>query len=254
MTQFIDSYPSHSGPSYVPPASPGGQTDGLGYNSPIVPSHAPSTEKPLPRAPEAESDTDALGFYVTYADEVRTSLQELPWAQINVVVQTIVRAWQTGHHIYIMGNGGSAATATHLACDLAKNTAQPGLARVQAVSLNDNIAMMSALANDIGYDQIFAEQIRTLVKPMDVVIAISTSGNSPNVLEGVEAARERKAITLGITGYSGGQLAAKVHVPVITANHCVEQIEDLHMVLAHMITVAVRRELQQALRRRAGHD
>jgi D-sedoheptulose 7-phosphate isomerase len=210
--------------------------------------------------PARISDTDehpdkqAAAFLTRYAAEVSNTLQALPLAQIHAVVQTLTRAWLTGHRVYTMGNGGSAATASHLACDLAKNTAQPGLARLQVLSFNDNMAMVSALANDAAYDQIFAEQVRTYVQPMDVVIAISTSGNSPNVLTAIEAAKQRKAITLGLCGYQGGQLANMVHVPVIAPSHNVEQIEDIHMVMAHMITAAVREEMKASLRRRNGHD
>ncbi len=259
MTVFFDSTPlaGSDGNGHALPIN-GAALPVNGAALPVMPPNGSNGMHtvPLPRPADIEKQPGEQGtaFLSGYAVEVSNSLQELPWPQIHTVVQTLARAWLTGHRIYTMGNGGSAATATHLACDLAKNTAQPGLERMQVVSLNDNMAMVSALANDTAYDQIFAEQVRTYVRPMDVVIAISTSGNSPNVLNAVEAAKQRKAITIGLCGYQGGQLAAMVHVPVIAPNHNVEQIEDIHMVMSHMITASVRREMRSTLHRRNGHD
>jgi D-sedoheptulose 7-phosphate isomerase len=193
-------------------------------------------------------------FYLHYAAQLQESLAMMPWDHVHAAVGMIVKAWETGRHVYIMGNGGSAATATHLACDLSKNTAQAGLPRLRAVSLNDNVAIISALANDVGYEHIFAEQVRTLVEPHDLVVAISTSGNSPNVLYGVEEAVQRQARTIALCGYAGGQLSSMVDLAVVAPNQSVEQIEDIHMMLAHMITVAVRREMHSAMHRRNGHD
>jgi len=184
-------------------------------------------------------------FLRTYAAELQESLANLPWAAINETVHALVTAWRERRHVYIMGNGGSAATALHMAADLSKNTAASGLPRLRAVSFNDNMALFSALANDTAYDQVFREQVVTYVEPGDVVVAISASGNSPNVLNAVTAAHELGATTIGLSGYYGGKLAGIVDIPVVVNNHVIEQVEDLHMMIEHMVTASVRQAVHQ---------
>ncbi len=186
-------------------------------------------------------------MYAEYAGAVQRTLNRMPWNLVHAVVQAIVQTWQNGGQLLVMGNGGSASTATHLACDLGKNTAQPGLPRIRALALNDNMALMSAYANDVGYDAVFSEQLRAIAQPGDLVLAISTSGNSPNVLRALEMARKLNLQTIGLGGYDGGKMSGIVDLAVIAPNHCVEQIEDIHMMLAHVITVGVRNAMQAAL-------
>jgi D-sedoheptulose 7-phosphate isomerase len=131
-----------------------------------------------------------------------------------------------------------------MACDLGKNTVVPGAPRLRVLSLNDNMALFSALSNDYGYENVFAEQLDSLVNTGDVVVAISASGNSPNVLKAVDLANERGAITVGFTGYQGGKLAQCVHHSVIARNDCIEQVEDIHLMLEHIISI----ELSRAVR------
>jgi D-sedoheptulose 7-phosphate isomerase len=188
-------------------------------------------------------------FIRTYANELQDTLANLPWTAINDVVRTVFDAWRERKTIFVMGNGGSAATALHMAADLSKNTAVPGFPRLRAVSFNDNMALFSALGNDTAYDQVFREQVLTYVDSDDVVIAISASGNSPNVLNAVTAARDLGATTIGFSGYYGGKLAGMVDIPVVVPNHSIEQIEDLHMILEHMVTASVRQAVHQAVKR-----
>lgn len=187
-------------------------------------------------------------FLQTYAGELQKTLLNLPWSAIGEVVDALFAAWIERRTVFIMGNGGSAATALHMAADLSKNTAVPGYPRLRAVSFNDNMALFSALGNDASYDQVFREQVLTYVDADDVVIAISASGNSPNVLNAVTAARELGATTIGFSGYYGGKLATLVDIPVVVQNHSIEQIEDVHMILEHMVTASVRQLVQQAVR------
>jgi D-sedoheptulose 7-phosphate isomerase len=188
-------------------------------------------------------------FIRTYANELQDTLANLPWSAINDVVRTVFDAWTERKTVFVMGNGGSAATALHMAADLSKNTAVPGFPRLRAVSFNDNMALFSALGNDTAYDQVFREQVLTYVDSGDVVIAISASGNSPNVLNAVTAARDLGATTIGFSGYYGGKLAGMVDIPVVVPNHSIEQIEDVHMILEHMVTASVRQAVHQAVRR-----
>lgn len=180
-----------------------------------------------------------------YAAEIKDTLDWLPWQDIQQVVDLLRKAWLADRQIFIMGNGGSAATASHTACDLSKNTAVAGVRRLRVMSLNDNMAHFSAYANDNGYDQVFAEQLNNLIHSGDVVIAISASGNSPNVLRGVERARECGATTIGWCGYHGGRLAQIVDMAVVIPSHNIEQIEDIHLMLGHMVTVALRQLMRE---------
>ncbi len=182
--------------------------------------------------------------YQRYVAEIKATLDNLPWEAIRDTVSLLHYACLTDRQVFIMGNGGSAATASHMACDLGKNTVIPGRPRFRVMALTDNMALFSAYANDHGYENVFVEQLANFVRRGDVVIGISTSGNSPNVLKGIELAREVGAITIGWTGYEGGMLAQMVDVPVVIPNHCVEQIEDIHMMLEHLVTTILRRAIQ----------
>jgi len=178
--------------------------------------------------------------YQNYVMDVQRTLGALPWDSIEEMVERLHQARLTGKQIFIIGNGGSAATATHFACDLGKNTVVPQLPRVRVQSLTDNMAFFSACANDYGYESVFAEQLANLLQKGDIVIAISASGNSSNILRAVEFAQGQAAFTIGWSGYKGGKLACLAELPIVVANDCIEQIEDIHMILAHMVTVAVR--------------
>lgn len=134
-----------------------------------------------------------------------------------------------------MGNGGSASTASHFVCDLAKNTRHPGLPHFRVIGLTDNMAIFSAYANDEGYENVFTTQLANLVEAGDIVIAISASGNSANVLKAVEEARNHAAVTIGFTGFDGGRLGSLVDVQVHVNSHIIEHVEDIHLALEHMI-------------------
>ncbi len=193
-------------------------------------------------------------MYAEYAGAVQRTLNRMPWNHVHAVVEAIVQTWEQGGQLFLMGNGGSASTATHLACDLGKNTAQPGLPRMRAQALNDNMALMTAYANDVGYDAVFSEQLRAQARPGDLVLAITTSGNSPNVLKAVEVAGSMGLRTIALCGYTGGTIRSMVDIAVVAPNHCVEQIEDIHMVLAHIVTVGVRGAMLAALQRGASFE
>jgi D-sedoheptulose 7-phosphate isomerase len=183
--------------------------------------------------------------FLMYATDLKHTIDQLPYELIESLVDCLHHARLNGNSVFIMGNGGSATTATHLACDLDKNTVVPNVPRFRVISLTDNMAFFSALANDIGYENVFAEQLLNFVKAGDVVIAISASGNSANVLKAVTLAKENQAFTVGWSGYGGGKLARLVDLPIVAPNHCIEQIEDVHLILAHMVTQAVRHAAEQ---------
>lgn len=188
----------------------------------------------------------SFGFEA-YVNGIKATLDTMPWAVVERVVDVIHDARHTNRQVFVFGNGGSASTASHMACDLGKNTQAPGSPRLRVLSLNDNMALFSALSNDCGYENVFAEQLSSLVQPGDIVIAISASGNSPNVLKAIEVAQVRGATTIGFSGYAGGKLSQMVDLPIVAENHCIEQIEDIHVMLEHMITTAVRERAATAM-------
>jgi len=152
----------------------------------------------------------------------------------------LLRARAEGRTIFILGNGGSAATASHLANDLNKGAAVAGRPRFRALALTDNVPLITAWANDTHYGNVFVEQLANFFEPGDVVVAISGSGNSPNVLAAVTWAARRGAVTIGFTGGDGGQLRHLVECPVVVPSSRMEQIEDMHLILCHALCVSLR--------------
>jgi D-sedoheptulose 7-phosphate isomerase len=175
-----------------------------------------------------------------YLAGLRRCLDALPIDQLAGVIEHLEQAYWAGRQVFVMGNGGSAATASHMVGDLAKNILPreggAGGRRLRIMSLTDNVPWLSALANDLGYQRVFSEQIRNLVQAQDVVVVISASGNSPNILEALRAAREAGATTVGILGFDGGRALAMVDAYVLVASDNYGHIEDLHVVVAHLIT------------------
>ena len=187
----------------------------------------------------------ANNFIRTYLDNLHSTIQELPISDIETVVDVIYQAYQVGNQIFIMGNGGSAATASHFACDLGKGTVSPGKGRFRVMSLNDNVPLMTAYANDFGYEHIFAEQLENLVQPEDVVIMITASGNSPNILLAAECARNHGAITIGLIGFGGGKLKEMVDHHITISSRDFGNVEDVHLILEHAISAYFRERLTQ---------
>ena len=168
----------------------------------------------------------------------------MPFGVLTEVAELLLDCSARGRTIFVLGNGGSAATASHLACDLGKGTRTEGVAPFRVVALTDNVPLLTAWANDASYERVFAEQLATLVQPGDVVVAISASGNSPNVLAAVETARKMRATSVALTGETGGQLAALADITVRVPAGPIELVEDAHLVISHSLCVAVRERLR----------
>ncbi|MFQ5433737.1 MAG: SIS domain-containing protein [Anaerolineae bacterium] len=175
-----------------------------------------------------------------YIQELKHTLDQLNENAIEATIALLHQARLENRQIFIMGNGGSASTASHFVCDLAKNTRWPERPHFRVIGLADNMAILSAYANDEGYENVFAAQLANLVQPEDVVIGISTSGKSPNVLRGIELANEKGAKTIGFTGFDAGQLGGMVDYQLHVPSHCIEHVEDIHLMLEHLITKALR--------------
>jgi len=159
---------------------------------------------------------------------------QLPWSFIDRLVDVLRDARSAGKSVIAFGNGGSATTAAHFACDLGKSTVREGAPRFRALTLHD-VPTLTAYANDLAYSSVFAEQLRSHGRPGDVALAISASGNSTNVLRGVEAAGEIGMRTVGLTGFDGGALARHVDLCIIVPSDDMQLIEDAHLAILHAV-------------------
>src|SRR5918997_3050822 len=178
-----------------------------------------------------------------YWDEVANVAALVDLDRLERVAIMLLNCQARGRVVFVVGNGGSAATASHFACDLSKGTRRDGPPTFHVVSLTDNVPLLTAWANDSGYDRVFSEQLQTLARPGDVLVVISASGNSPNVIAAIETARSCGMSVIGLTGRSGGQLARLVDVLMHVPSDRIEVVEDAHLVAAHSLCVAVRERL-----------
>lgn len=177
-----------------------------------------------------------------YVSEVHVTLENLPIDRVAQVVVTIDEARLKAKRVYLFGNGGSAATASHFACDLTKGAICKGKPMIKAFALTDNISILSAWANDTDYENTFSAQLVNFIETGDVAIGISGSGDSPNVINGMTIAKKNGATTIGLTGFDGGKLKDHVDISVIVPSHNIKQIEDIHLLLTHVITTCLAAE------------
>ena len=176
-----------------------------------------------------------MEMVTNYIMLLQQTIDRLPKEKIVEVIDLLYSARFSGKQIFIMGNGGSASTASHFVCDLSKNTRHDGWPRYKVIGLTDNMAVFSAYANDEGYESVFSEQLANLLMPEDIVIAISASGNSKNVVNAIQYAKDQNALTIGFTGFDGGILGSIVDINLHIESNIIEHVEDLHLVLEHMI-------------------
>jgi D-sedoheptulose 7-phosphate isomerase len=174
-----------------------------------------------------------------YLSELTVALKATPCEPQYDIMEALWTTYQRDGTIITCGNGGSAATASHFACDLAKSTICEGRRRVRTLALTDSIPLMLAWSNDTAYERVFVEQLMNLYRPGDMLVAISGSGNSPNVLRAVEWANDQDALTVGLTGFTGGKLAILARLPLVIPCHSMPQIEDVHMALCHAFAVTL---------------
>jgi D-sedoheptulose 7-phosphate isomerase len=179
---------------------------------------------------------DCVSYARGYLRRLSEVLRELDLDDIARAAEAMWRARDEGRRIFFIGNGGSAATASHFANDIGLGTkCDPPF---RALSLTDNNAVLTCIANDFGYDRVFVDQLRVHMEPGDLVVAISASGNSPNVVKAIDFAAERGNTTIGLTGFDGGELRRKatinIHVPSERGEY--GPVEDVHMILDHLIS------------------
>ncbi len=170
-----------------------------------------------------------------YLNQVTSAILELPEDKIRDMIDTLKSAHAEGKRVFLLGNGGSAANATHIAEDLQKGIKECSGKRFRVVSLTESVPLITAWANDTSYEDVFSEQLDSMLEPGDVVIAISGSGNSANVLKAVEKANEMGAVTIGWSGFSGGKLAQLAQKSIVVSSDNMQRVEDAHLVLGHLI-------------------
>ena len=181
-----------------------------------------------------------------YLLQLQSVIDRLDTNVVDRLVEAIWSGYLRSRTVFLFGNGGSAALASHLACDLGKGTINGHRKRLRAVCLSDNVPMMTAWANDLNYQEVYAEQLKNLIEPGDMAVAISGSGNSMNVVRGLEVAREAGATTMVLTGYDGGRVKSIADICLIVPSDNMQHIEDAHLCVAHAIFTSIRHRMKQA--------
>lgn len=175
-----------------------------------------------------------------YQVGIQQTVASLPVVALESFVELLTQTYKNGAKVIIAGNGGSAATASHMACDFMKttlgktNTGQ--LRPLRAIALTDSLPAITAWGNDTSYDVVFSEQLRALADEGDILVVISASGNSPNILKALEVAHSLKLKTVALLGFGGGKAKAKAKLPIIVDSAHYGIIEDAHGIIMHMVT------------------
>ncbi len=178
-----------------------------------------------------------------YISNLQGVLECLSLADVRQSINLVMETYQADRQIFVIGNGGSASTASHIANDLGKGASVPGARRFRAISLTDNVATMTAWANDVSYEDVFVEQLKNLINPGDLVIGISASGNSENIIRAIRHANAIGCKTIGWAGFGGGKLREIADVSVVVDSHDYGPVEDVHLILNHILHAWIRKEL-----------
>lgn len=181
-------------------------------------------------------DTENISGYMA---ELNRAVSALPVKELENIAKLLESARDEGRNVYIFGNGDSATNALHIAMDLNKGTILPGKKRFRVMTLNENVPLMTAWTNDESYEAVFKQQLENFLKPGEVVIGISGSGNSPNVLRAIEYANSAGAITIGLSALGGGKLKSIAKYPIVVDTKSMEIAEDVHFIIGHMVKMFV---------------
>jgi D-sedoheptulose 7-phosphate isomerase len=193
-----------------------------------------TTQSSPAHSPQANDLVD--DYLIRLEQTVRQISRQDIWA----VIQVLYRAWQEQRQIFLIGNGGSAATASHMANDLNKLTIVEGMPRMKAIALTDNVPLITAWSNDTSYENAFSEQLLNFIQPGDIVVCISASGNSPSILRAIDVGRQVNATIIGLTGDPGGRLRQLADYCVAIPDDHIGRQEDGHMILDHVIANTLR--------------
>lgn len=182
-----------------------------------------------------KSSIDAIEYFSEYSKRLQTILVDSEWIAVKQLAEDIQICWQEDRRVFLCGNGGSAGNAIHLANDFLYGIAKQSGGGLKVLSLSDNPAVITCLANDIGYDQIFSEQLAVQAKKGDLLIALSGSGNSPNIIRVIEQAKVMGVKSYAILGFTGGKCKKLVDVPIHFPINDMQIAEDLQIVVGHML-------------------
>jgi D-sedoheptulose 7-phosphate isomerase len=184
-----------------------------------------------------ETRVDFVGDYFTGLKQVIDSVDPL---QVAALIEELQKAYDADQQVFIIGNGGSASTASHMACDLAKTVLgklpNKTTKRFRVMSMTDNVSLITALSNDFGFEHVFTEQLQLFARKGDLLIVITGSGNSPNLICAVELARNMGLRTAGLLGFDGGKIQPLLDTPVLVPNYSYGYVEDVHVIFDHLIT------------------
>ena len=180
-----------------------------------------------------------------YVSDLDRQLKVIPLEKLQRFIEVLVQGYKNNKNIFIIGNGGSATTASHFSCDLGKGTIRDlndnSEKRFKVMSLTTNIATMTAIANDMSYDEIFSQQLLNIMSKGDILVAISASGNSKNILNAVETTKKAGLIVLGMTGFDGGKLKDISDYCIIVKSNSYGVVEDMHLIMEHIITYCLKK-------------
>jgi D-sedoheptulose 7-phosphate isomerase len=176
-----------------------------------------------------------MNFPELYKQELAKTIETIDLAKVNQVIELFREARDAGRRIFVCGNGGSASTASHFACDIVKGASYQRDRRFRIMALTDQLPTLTAYANDVGYDCVFCEQLKNFAEPGDILMAISGSGNSPNVIEAMKYANRIGCRTIALTGRDGGRLGPLAGINLQIPVPHMGRIEDAHMIVCHMI-------------------
>lgn len=180
---------------------------------------------------------------IDYLEDLKNIINSFPVGELDEIINVIIKTHDAGKKFFVMGNGGSAATASHITCDINKGVGYRLNKRIKVICLNDNIPTVLAYANDISFEDVFVEQLKNFIEKGDLIIAISASGRSKNILKAVKFANSHGAITVGLTGGDGGGLARISNYSIIVKSHDTQKIEDGHMIIAHILMQVLAKKL-----------
>ncbi len=196
-----------------------------------------------------QNDGGSQEFIGAYLAGLRATLDRLPHDDVHAFARSLHDAYDRGAQVFVVGNGGSAATASHMACDLCKTVlgkAPDGKKRFRVIALTDNVPLLTAWGNDVGYETVFAEQLKNFAQARDLLVVITGSGNSPNIVEAVHAARALGLRTVGLLGFDGGDVRRVLDQAIIVESDNYGYIEDAHMILTHLVTAYFKQTLNRA--------
>jgi D-sedoheptulose 7-phosphate isomerase len=186
-------------------------------------------------------------YIKSFFEEIKECIAELDIGKIEQIADVLHSAWKNDKQVFILGNGGSASQASHMAADISKNTLgrvyDPRIKRFRIMALTDNVSLMTAYANDVGYEEVFSQQLRNLINEHDVLIVITGSGNSPNVIRAVEYARECNTITIGLLGFDGGKVRSMLDYEITVNSKNYGVIETVHPAIHHLMVGYFRQKI-----------